>query len=60
MKKQGEPEGGPEKRRRQFEDSRGLSDSPELPLDEDVEPEADSDEKEKEGKGEDEKDGGWE
>jgi hypothetical protein len=32
MRKRGEPEGGPEKRKDQFEDSRGLGDSPELPL----------------------------
>jgi hypothetical protein len=40
MKRKGEQDRGgddAEKRRRQFEDERGLSDRPELPLDEDVE-----------------------
>jgi hypothetical protein len=55
-----EPEGAPEERKRQFEDQRGLSDSPELPLDEDVEPEADADEKEKDKEKEDESEGGSE
>jgi hypothetical protein len=36
-----EPEGAPEERRRQFEDQRGISDSPELPLDPDEEPDED-------------------
>ena len=64
MKKRGEPEGGPEQRKRQFEDSRGLSDSPELPLDPDKEPdeaekpEPDAAEKDKEK--EDDSEGGWE
>jgi len=39
MRKRGEPEGAPEKRKDQFEDSRGLGDSPELPLDPDEEDE---------------------
>jgi hypothetical protein len=53
MGHRGDKEGGPEERRRQFEDERGLSDRPELPLeDEDEDPKADrSDDEEK---GEDE------
>jgi hypothetical protein len=46
MKRKGNEYRGPgdnaERRRRQFEDSRGLSDRPELPLDEDGEDEADA------------------
>ena len=38
MKRKGDDPGdNAEKRKRQFEDSRGLSERPELPLDEDVE-----------------------
>jgi len=67
MRKRGEPEGGPEQRKHQFEDSRGLSDSPELPLDPDAEPhkaektksEAAAEEEEDE-KEEDDTEGGFE
>jgi hypothetical protein len=49
MRNRGEPEGGPEERKRQFEDQRGLGDSPELPLDPEEDPdEADPDEKDEE------------
>jgi hypothetical protein len=60
MKRRGEKDRGPgddaERRRRQFEDSRGLSDRPELPLDEDAEaePEKPSDK----GENEDDRGGG--
>ena len=68
MTKHGEPEGGPEQRRRQFEGSRGLpEESPELPLDPDEDAEeADEAEKPKPGPAaekeseEDESEGGCE
>jgi hypothetical protein len=51
MGHRGDKEGGPEERRRQFEDERGLSDRPELPLEEkeDEDPKADRSDDEKEG-----------
>jgi hypothetical protein len=64
MKKRREPEGAPEERKRQFEDQRGLSDSPELPLDPDKELEEaekpESDPAEDKKKKEDDTEGGFE
>jgi len=66
MRKRGEPEGGPEQRKQQFEDSRGLSDSPELPLDPDAEPDkaakakSEAAAEEEDDKEEDDTEGGFE